>query len=88
MAREKVTIMADRHKIEQVRRFNGATSASDAIDRALDESLRLERIRRDIAAYARHPPTLDEAAFGSYRPSNVEIVDDTDWESVYADVTD
>lgn len=88
MAREKVTIMAERRKIERVRRLTGATSASDAIDRALDELLRLERIRRDIAAYAQHPPTLDEAAFGSYRPSNVEIADDTDWESVYADVTD
>ena len=85
MAREKVTIMADRAKIAAVCEATGSTTTSDAIDRALDELIRIERLRRDIAAYTEIPPTVEELALGLYRPGSPDLTDDTDWEALYRD---
>ncbi len=85
MAREKVTIMAEREKIARVRELTGTQSASDAIDVALNALLRNERIRNDVAAYVAHPPTAEEIAIAHHRPNWSDLADDTDWEALYAD---
>ena len=78
--------MAERDKVDRVRAITGAASASDAIDRALDELLRLEQLRNDIAAYTAEPPTVEEIALGRSGSGSSDLADDTDWEAVYADV--
>lgn len=85
MAREKVTITADREKLAEVTRVTGALSTSAAVDLALDELLRLDRIRRDVAAYRSTPPTSEELALGLATPANVDLADDTNWEDLYPD---
>jgi Bacterial antitoxin of type II TA system, VapB len=84
MARVKATITVDRAKLERARAVTGSATASATIDLALDELLRVERIRRDVAAYLEHPPSPEERSLA--RPghaSSVELADDTDWEALY-----
>ncbi len=59
----------------------GAPSASAAIDLALSEVIRRARVRRDIEAYTRLPPTDEEIAVGEERPEWVDLADDTDWDA-------
>jgi hypothetical protein len=84
MAKEKVTITLDRSKAEAARSLLGAVSTSEVIDLALDRVIRAERLRRDIAAYRRVPPTDDEVDLA--QPAATAALDDsTDWEALYAD---
>jgi hypothetical protein len=76
MAREKATITLDRGKAAAARDLLGVGSTSEAIDVALDQLIHAERLRADIAAYRRMPPTRDDTG---------GIGDDTDWEALYAD---
>ncbi len=50
----------------------------------LDRPIRAERLRADIAAYQRVPPTEDEVELAS-RGDTGGIGDDTDWDARYAD---
>jgi hypothetical protein len=86
MAREKATITVDRDKLERVRQVTKAASASEAIDVALSELLRVEQLRRDVAAYVAVPPSADEIALASTTPSWSDLADDTDWQALYGDV--
>jgi hypothetical protein len=84
MAKQKVTITLDHRKAEDARNLVGAGSTSEVIDIALDRLVRSERLRRDVAAYQRMPPTETEqelAALGETTP----LADDTDWEALYAE---
>jgi hypothetical protein len=84
MAKEKATITLDRAKAATARALLGVGSTSEAIDVALDQLIRAERIRADIAAYQRVPPSRDEvelALFGDV----TGLGDHTDWEALYAD---
>jgi hypothetical protein len=84
MARDKATITLDRAKAAAARDLLGVGSTSEVIDVALDRLIRSERLRADIAAYRRQPPTQDEidlASVGDIRG----IGDDTDWEALYAE---
>lgn len=83
MAKEKVTISLDRGKADAVRRLVGARSTSEVIDIALDNLMRAERLRHDVAAYRRIPPTEEEAAL-ALAAEPVPLDDDTDWEALYA----
>jgi hypothetical protein len=83
MAKDKVTITLDRAKAEQARSFLGTSSTSQTIDVALDRLIRQERIKRDIEAYTRIPPTDDEISLASYHATG--DIDDTDWEALYAE---
>lgn len=83
MAKEKATITVDRDKLQLVRTMTGAASFSHAIDIALDEVIRLERLRRDVAAYVRDPPSTDEVGLISPAPDWSDLADDTDWEGLY-----
>ncbi len=83
MAREKVTITLSRDKAEAARSLTGSTSTSEVIDLALDQLIRAERTRQDVAAYRRTPPTDAELALADVLDSDQE--DDTDWEALYAD---
>ncbi len=84
MAREKATITLDRAKAAAARTLLGVGSTSEAIDVALDQLIHTERLRADIAAYQRTPPTHDEVALASFGDAG-GLGDDTDWEALYAD---
>jgi hypothetical protein len=83
MARDKITISLDRTKADEAARMVGAPSTSAVIDVALDRLLRAERLRRDIDAYRRQPPTAGETAIAALGDSS-GVEDDTDWELLYA----
>ncbi len=85
MAKQKVTITLDRSKAENARSLVGAASTSEVVDLALDQLIRAERRRRDIAAYQRVPPTPAESEIGALADS--APLDETDWEALYADET-
>jgi hypothetical protein len=84
MAREKATITLDRAKAAAARALLGLDSTSEVIDVALDQLIRAERIRADVAAYHRVPPTQDELELASLGDTS-GIGDDTDWDALYAD---
>ncbi len=84
MAREKATITLDRGKAAIARALLGVGSTSEAIDAALDQLIHTERLRADIAAYQRMPPTQDEVALASLADTG-GIGDETDWEALYVE---
>ncbi|MDE3077926.1 MAG: hypothetical protein KGJ86_21085 [Chloroflexota bacterium] len=82
MAKEKVTISLNRSKAETARSLLAVGSTSEVIDLALDRLIRTERLRQDIAAYRRVPPTdaeLDLALLAD----TTGLDDDTDWDALY-----
>lgn len=81
MAKEKATITVDRAKLAEARALLGVSSASAAIDVALSDVIRRGRIRRDVEAYTRLPPTDEEVALGEARPAWADLADDTDWDA-------
>jgi hypothetical protein len=85
MAREKATITVDRAKLAEARALLDAPSASAAIDIALTEVIRRERVRRDVDAYRRTPQTGEETAIGEALPDWADLADDTDWEAEWPD---
>lgn len=84
MAKEKATITLDRAKAAAAQALMGANSTSEVIDIALDQLIRTERIRTDIAAYRRVPPTGDEVELATLGDMS-GLDDDTDWEALYDD---
>jgi len=84
MAKEKVTITLDRSKADTARSLVGAASTSEIIDLALDRIIRAERLRRDLAAYRRVPPTDAELEL-ALLAQTAALDDDTDWATLYAD---
>jgi hypothetical protein len=82
MVREKVTITLDRTKAEDARSLLRVGSTSEVIDLALDRLIHAERLRRDIAAYRRTPPTDEEVELASLA-ATAELDHDTDWEALY-----
>lgn len=83
MGREKATVTIDRAKIDEVRAMIGAKSMSDAIDVALDQLLHAARLRNDIEAYTRQPPTDDEIALADL-PVTLDLDDDdVDYDALY-----
>jgi hypothetical protein len=85
MARDKATITVDRAKLDRVRELTGAASASQAIDIALGELVRLDRVRKDIAAYRKLPPSDEEIDLTLRGRDWTDLEDDTDWEDVYGE---
>lgn len=56
---------------------------SEVIDLALDRLIRVERLRRDVTAYTRHPPTDDELIVADL-PVTLDLEDDdVDYEVWY-----
>jgi len=84
MAKEKATITLDRAKAATARALLGVNSTSEVIDLALDQLISAERLRADIAAYQRVPPTHDEVVLASLGDT-ASIADDTNWDALYAD---
>lgn len=83
MAKEKATITLDRAKAAAAKDLVGARSTSEVIDVALDQLIRLGRLRADIAAYTRQPVTEAEDTLALLAdPSG--LADDTDWDALYA----
>lgn len=87
MAKDKVTITLDRAKADRARALLSARSTSEAIDLALDRLIDSERIRGDIEAYRRVPPTGSELAIAALADTS-GLTDDTDWEALYPEVDD
>jgi len=85
MAKEKVTITLNRAKADHARALLAARSTSEVIDLALDRLIDAERLRRDIAAYRRIPPTAPEAAIALLAETS-GLADETDWEALYPEV--
>lgn len=83
MAKAKVTITLDKSKAEQARSLLGARSTSEVIDVALDRVIRAERLRGDIAAYRRVPPTDEEIELALITATVLD--DSTDWEALYGE---
>jgi len=84
MAKEKATITLDRSKADKARLLVGARSTSDVIDLALDNLIRIEQLRRDVAAYRRVPPTAAETELALVAETT-PLDDKTDWEALYAE---
>lgn len=84
MARDKVTITLDRGKAEAARALVQAASTSDVIDVALDALIRAERLRRDVDAYRRMPPSDAEIEL-AHAASTAGLDDETDWGALYSD---
>ena len=84
MAKEKVTITLDRKKADHARALVAARSTSEVIDLALERLIGTERLRRDIAAYRRVPPTGSEDRIAQLAATN-GLDDETDWEALYPD---
>lgn len=81
--RRKATITLDREKVAKAGALIGRRSMSEVVDVALDELIRRAELRRDIAAYARYPPTVDEDALAEI-PMRLDLDDDdVDYESLY-----
>ena len=81
-----MTITADREKLREARAMLGVSSASVAIDIALSELIRRYRLRSDVEAYAKTPPTAEEAALGGASPDWDDLADDTDWDADWGEV--
>jgi hypothetical protein len=84
MAKVKVTITLDRAKAAEAQAITGARSTSEVIDRALAQLIRAERLRSDVAAYRRQPPTQEEVDLALISDTS-GLADDTDWAALYAD---
>ena len=84
MAKQKVTITLDRSKADEARRLVGSANTSEVIDVALGRLIKAERLRRDIDAYRRLPPT-DTDLLIALQSDTAGLDDDTDWEALYGD---
>jgi hypothetical protein len=82
MAKQKVTITLDRAKADEARSLAGVATTSEVIDVALGWLIRAERLRRDIGAYRRQPPTDADVAL-ALLADDTGLGDDTDWEALY-----
>jgi hypothetical protein len=83
MAREKATVTLDRSKANAARSLVRAKSLSETIDIALDRLIRAERLRRDVAAYAKTPQTDDELVVAELPVAFDLDDDDVDYEAMY-----
>jgi hypothetical protein len=84
MAREKATITLDRAKAAEARAIVGASSTSEVVDLALDQLIRSERLRGDIAAYRWGQPSQAEIDVALLADTG-GLVDDVDWDALYDD---
>jgi hypothetical protein len=84
MAKQKVTITLDRNKADTARSLVGARSTSEVIELALNQLIRAERVRRDIAGYRRNPSTGTERELAQLADTTT-LEDATDWEALYAE---
>lgn len=81
--REKATITLDRRKAQAAKALVHAKTISETVDIALERLIRLERLRRDVEAYGRHPPTDDEIGLGELGV-RLDLGDaDVDYDAVY-----
>jgi hypothetical protein len=86
MAKEKATITLDRAKAALAIEVSGAKTTSEVVDMALDQLIRAERLRADIAAYQGAPPTTAEVELALVGDTSA-LADDTDWAQLYANDT-
>lgn len=84
MAKQKVTITLDRAKADEARLLAGSANTSEVIDVALGRLIRAERLRRDIDAYRRLPPS-DTDLLVALQADPSGLADDTDWAALYDD---
>lgn len=83
MARQKVTITLDREKADVARALVDARSLSETVDVALRRLIRAERLRRDVATYARQPMDAAELAVSDLAVELDLDDDDVDYDKLY-----
>jgi hypothetical protein len=83
MAREKTSVTIDRSKVDEVRRLTGAASTSAAIDLALGQLIAVVRLRQDLSAYTKTPPSDAELALARLPHDWSDLADDADWDAAY-----
>jgi len=83
MARRKATVTLDRDKVEEARVLIGGQSMSEVIDVALDHLIRTERLRRDVAAYTRHPQGPAETGVAELAVAFDLDDDEVDYDALY-----
>jgi hypothetical protein len=84
MAKDKATITIDRAKAALAREVSGARTTSEVVDMALDQLIRVGRLRTDVAAYQGTPPSAEEIDLALLADTG-GLADETDWERLYAD---
>ncbi|MFV2063964.1 MAG: hypothetical protein ACC726_10695 [Chloroflexota bacterium] len=83
MARDKATVTLDRAKVRDAMALTGGRSMSEVIDIALDRLIRVEQLRRDVAAYQRKPLSDDDMALADL-PVTLDLDDeDVDYDALY-----
>jgi hypothetical protein len=83
MAHAKATVTLDRTKVKTARALVRAKSISQTIDIALDQLIRAEQLRRDVAVYQGKPMTAKELAVADL-PVALDLGDeDVDYEGLY-----
>ena len=83
MAREKATVTLDREKARSAMALTGGRSMSEVIDLALDRLIHTERLRHDVAAYKRTPPSVAELALADL-PVHFDLGDEAvDYDALY-----
>lgn len=85
MAKKKTTLTIDTDDLEEARRLSGAPTRTATVSIALRELIRSQRLRTDLAAYGITGPTDAEIALAGTSVDHRDLVDDTDWESLYED---
>jgi hypothetical protein len=83
MARNKATITLDRAKVRDAMRLVEVQTMSEVIDLALDRLIRAERLRQDVAAYGRTPPSAADMALADMTVAFDLDDDEVDYESDY-----
>jgi hypothetical protein len=82
-ARRKATVTLDREKVETARALIRARSISETLDVALARLISSERLRRDVAAYARDPLQAREQGVADL-PVELDLDDaDIDYDALY-----
>jgi len=83
MARGKATITLDRAKVARAGALIGGGTMSGVVDLALERVIRVEELRRDIAAYARLPLDEQDLAVADL-PVEFDLGDDDiDYDAIY-----
>lgn len=83
MARNKATITLDRAKARDAMRLVEVQTMSEVIDLALDRLISAERLRQDVAAYGRTPPSDADMALADMPVAFDLDDDDVDYGSDY-----
>ena len=85
VTKEKITVSIDAEVLASARGLFTDRSTSSVLEEALRELIKRARNERDAEIYQRTPLSEDEQSLARFRPTHLELLDDTDWEALYPD---